>query len=298
METMARKKVETFLETLFGLLVILPFWGGPLVAGLAYLFLRFIVPTFLGIVPAAGPQSAMAAPVVQLLTQLSIGFAPIAALLVLVSAASAEVKKFLDRKRLDVQTGLESIRQLPWREFELLICESFRREGYRVEHTGRGGPDGGVDVVLGRDGERTLVQCKQWRVQDVGVNLVRELLGVVASEHAQRGIFITSGSYTEAAIDFARNNPLTLVAGEELARMIRSAQSSPESNTLGRRPLPALSEAEAPDAAGKPSTSPKCPRCGCPMVKQTAKRGDNIGSKFWGCSRYPACKGTRPIAGR
>jgi DNA-binding helix-hairpin-helix protein with protein kinase domain len=38
-----------------------------------------------------------------------------------------------------------------------------------------------------------------------------------------------------------------------------------------------------------------CPRCSQPMVKRLAKRGKNAGSYFWGCSRYPTCRGTRNI---
>ena len=40
---------------------------------------------------------------------------------------------------------------------------------------------------------------------------------------------------------------------------------------------------------------PACPRCGQPMVRRTAKTGPHAGSKFWGCSTYPNCKGTRAI---
>ncbi len=38
-------------------------------------------------------------------------------------------------------------------------------------------------------------------------------------------------------------------------------------------------------------TSPRCPKCGSEMVLRTAKRGDNQGGKFWGCSKYPECRG-------
>jgi ssDNA-binding Zn-finger/Zn-ribbon topoisomerase 1 len=41
--------------------------------------------------------------------------------------------------------------------------------------------------------------------------------------------------------------------------------------------------------------SPHCPACNSLMVKRTAKRGANAGSEFWGCSKYPACRGTRPL---
>jgi DNA-binding helix-hairpin-helix protein with protein kinase domain len=38
----------------------------------------------------------------------------------------------------------------------------------------------------------------------------------------------------------------------------------------------------------------RCPRCGSPMVKRTARRGKRRGA-FYGCSRYPSCRGTRPF---
>ncbi len=48
-----------------------------------------------------------------------------------------------------------------------------------------------------------------------------------------------------------------------------------------------------------PSTSapspPPCPVCGGLMALRTAKKGPRAGSQFWGCAKYPACKGTKPI---
>ena len=41
------------------------------------------------------------------------------------------------------------------------------------------------------------------------------------------------------------------------------------------------------------SSTPSCPRCGSRMVRRTARRGWNAGNQFWGCSRYPGCRGTR-----
>ncbi|MCD6413469.1 MAG: topoisomerase DNA-binding C4 zinc finger domain-containing protein [Elusimicrobia bacterium] len=40
----------------------------------------------------------------------------------------------------------------------------------------------------------------------------------------------------------------------------------------------------------------KCPICGANMVLRTAKRGRYKGKKFYGCSRYPKCKGIRNIS--
>jgi len=41
------------------------------------------------------------------------------------------------------------------------------------------------------------------------------------------------------------------------------------------------------------SVSNRCPNCGATMVRRTARKGKYAGSNFWGCSKYPACKGTR-----
>jgi len=40
--------------------------------------------------------------------------------------------------------------------------------------------------------------------------------------------------------------------------------------------------------------TPTCPLCNSPMVLKVAKKGKNAGHRFWSCSRYPECKGTRP----
>ena len=37
-----------------------------------------------------------------------------------------------------------------------------------------------------------------------------------------------------------------------------------------------------------------CPLCSSSMKLRTARQGRNAGKQFWGCSRYPACHGTRP----
>ena len=40
---------------------------------------------------------------------------------------------------------------------------------------------------------------------------------------------------------------------------------------------------------------PLCPKCGATMVLRTAKKGNNAGGQFYGCSRFPQCKGIRQI---
>ena len=60
-------------------------------------------------------------------------------------------------------------------------------------------------------------------------------------------------------------------------------------------PPPANSPVPRPKAA-RPKSSPrvKCPICGGGMSLRTARVGKNAGGKFWGCKRFPQCKGTKP----
>lgn len=37
-------------------------------------------------------------------------------------------------------------------------------------------------------------------------------------------------------------------------------------------------------------SSPMCPKCGSEMKLRTAKKGDNQGQQFWGCSNFPRCR--------
>ena len=40
---------------------------------------------------------------------------------------------------------------------------------------------------------------------------------------------------------------------------------------------------------------PTCPTCGGEMMKRTAKKGRNEGSRFWGCRSFPSCRGARAL---
>ncbi|MDP2417341.1 MAG: NERD domain-containing protein, partial [Hydrogenophaga sp.] len=43
------------------------------------------------------------------------------------------------------------------------------------------------------------------------------------------------------------------------------------------------------------SNVPSCPKCGSTMVLRETKQGQNVGMKFWGCTKFPQCRGTMNI---
>jgi restriction system protein len=59
--------------------------------------------------------------------------------------------------------GADALDGMSWREFEILVGEAFRLQGYGVTEIGGGGADGGVDLVLKKGSEKFLVHCKQWK---------------------------------------------------------------------------------------------------------------------------------------
>jgi len=217
-----------------------------------------------------------------ILESMAPNLAPLAAVLVLGWWGFEVYQGAVDARRLDSQTGLDSIRDLSWREFEQLLATAFRRQGYGVDDTGPGA-DGGVDLVLHGKGGRILVQAKHWKARKVGVQKVRELLGVCTAARAAGGILATSGEATAEARRFARANRIDLIEGRELEQTIRDVQRRPAGSVS---PQPAVVVAE-----------PECPRCGSPMVRRTARQGAKAGRDFWGCSTYPKCRGTRDITG-
>ena len=215
-------------------------------------------------------------------------FAPLAWMLLVICWIAALGSYLNARKRrrfLDTRTTLESLAAGGWRQFEQLVGEAFRRQGYAVEETGLGGPDGGIDLILRKDGRRTLVQCKQWKRQQVGVSVVREMAGLLAHHQAQAVKIVCIGSYTSDAEAFARGTPIELISGERFLEMIQAAQ---QTGAPRRQP----DQRNEPTWTQPPAdTSPQrhaCPRCGSALVQRTNRR---TGEGFLGCSQFPKCRG-------
>lgn len=210
-------------------------------------------------------------------------------LLALAYAAIGYMKLRQRGGRFQAARTIDDVRAMNWREFEQLVADLFRRQGYRVEETGQtAGGDGGVDLVL-RDGKAAahLVQCKHYREWKVTLPQVREFFGAMAA-HATRceGIYVTCGQFTEDARAFAADKPIRLIDGNELLSLLA------DGNVL----TPAV---QTYTAAGPVATMapPRCPGCGGPMVRRLAKKGRNAGTEFWGCANWPKCAGTRALVG-
>lgn len=199
--------------------------------------------------------------------------------------------------------SLEALNHMSWLEFELLVGEAFRRRGFGINEQGGEGPDGGIDIVLTKAGKRYLVQCKQWKVTTVGVDVVRQHFGIMAAARADGGFVVTSGRFTDAARQFAQGR-VSLIDGPELFRMIQETRVA---SAGGAAPVPSTaSVAESvptkmparevvEDSLTPVPSSPACPHCQSSMALRTSRKGPTSGHQFWGCTRFPACRGIRNV---
>ncbi len=255
----------------------LPWWAGLVLALVSYLILHGIASRPLA--PVAATPGQMGDVVVKGLIRTGAAFGQLILPLAFIFGAVLSAITARRQKKLYDNVAAQPIamNDLGWQDFERLLSEHFRRQGFQVTREGGNGPDGGIDLVLRQGGEVHLVQCKHWKAYKVGVQLVREFYGVMAARGAAGGYFITSGEYTDDAKAFASGLNLTLVDGRKLRGIIGSVKAAAE--------------------GGIPSTgeTPVCPKCGCEMKRRVARSGSNAGREFWGCVKYPKCNGTRAV---
>ena len=281
---MGRKKRGTAFDDMVGIASRLPWWLGIVLALISYAVLSWVAGKPAA-VQGASPghvSDLVVATMIRTSAQIGQYLLPV---IFLIGAVISLARAKKNQRLMTAATGHDAARAISgmsWREFELLMAEAFRRRGFGVEDRGGQGPDGGIDLVLAKGKERHLVQCKQWRATKVGVAVVRELYGVMSAEGAAGGFVVTSGSFTQDAAEFARGRNIQLMDGAQLLQLLETAKQARESTTLE-------------PASETTRLTPACPKCHAEMKRRQARKGPQAGNEFWGCTRFPDCRGTLPL---
>lgn len=285
-------------ESFATLLVLAPWWVSMTLGVAAFIVLRYILPVNLETDPA-----------ISIWAVASRNAAPFLAGIFFFLSGIAFWRRRSSSALVERQSNLDSLKLISWKEFEWMVAEAYRRSGYSVEESIGCGADGGVDLILYKDGRKFLVQCKRWKTASVGAPVVREMFGILMDQGADEFIIVASGHFTTEAKEFARNKPIQLVDGQGLLKLLSEVQISQniaESNPKALQPHE-ISESQSSVSftrtptqersriTSMPAQSINCPECGAQMVERVAKRGKNIGGSFWGCSQYPKCKGIRQL---
>ena len=278
---MPRRSKTSPLEDLIEIVSRMPWWVGVFVAVVGYGACHAYTTRPIVLAPGARPSEIYAPTVLHGLAMAGQYLLLIAGLVGAAFSAYKRRQRAVLITRVDRPDAARAIDGLSWQEFERLVGEAYRRRGYQVEELGGNGADGGIDLILTRPAqngrEKVLVQCKQWRAYRVGVDVIRELYGVMAARGATAGVVVTSGTFTDEATAFATGRNVTLLNGPKLIELIRPVQQTWQSASPTRD-----------DAFN-------CPICSKAMVRRVAKHGPKAGSAFWGCRDFPQCRGTRPI---
>jgi len=94
-----------------------------------------------------------------------------------------------------------------------------------LQHLGGSG-DGGVDGVIRQDKfglDQIYIQAKRYGSATVGRPDIQSFVGALTGQHATRGVFITTSSFSSEAKEFARTIQqyrVILVEGEDLVRLM------------------------------------------------------------------------------
>ena len=286
------KRKQSVLEDLIDLTALLPWWAGLLLALISYFLIH---PFAIEPVPTAAGVNEVGEMVSKNLIRSFAIFGQYLLPAAFLIGTAVSVIGSRKRNRLLATTAEAThqgaVKALSWQEFEMLVGEVFRFQGYTVQQTA-GGADGGVDLELKKDGETQLVQCKHWRATKVGVTTVRELFGVMAARGAVGAFVVTSGIFTKEAKSFADGRNITLIDGQALDEMVRLTKRKNTNSSVFSHASDRSVSHPASDAS---EAIPSCPACGSPMVKRVARRGNNVGREFWGCANFPKCRGTKTI---
>jgi hypothetical protein len=128
---------------------------------------------------------------------------------------SSEVFKSSPRKEFNINN-------MDGHEFETLVEKLVKKMGFTFKER-KLTADGGIDILAQSHESlfegKYVIQCKRF-TDKVPVSPIRDLYGVVHSVNANKGILITNSTFTQAALDFARDKQLELIDGAKLIGLL------------------------------------------------------------------------------
>jgi len=126
---------------------------------------------------------------------------------------------------------LDRVRQSSPAFFERLIVRLLLSMGYGGTSEGAGraigkSGDDGVDGVIDQDPlgvDQIYIQAKRYQAANsIGAGAVRDFFGALSLKRATKGIFVTTSSFSQPAIETARGlgSRIVLIDGKHLARLL------------------------------------------------------------------------------
>lgn len=121
--------------------------------------------------------------------------------------------------------ALAAVRGLKWQNFELLVAEGFRVQGFSVTEVASDRQEG-PDLVLVKGDRKFCVHCRDWQDPAVGISSVKDLYGVMVGRDATGGFIVTAGEVAGDAASLAHERNIQFVKGPKLLALIDKARET------------------------------------------------------------------------
>lgn len=129
----------------------------------------------------------------------------------------ARYNDFLEKQTKTFWTNLTG------HKFEHEVAKLFEKNGYNATVT-KGSGDGGIDIMLTKDGENIAVQCKH-HSKPVGPNDFRAFQAVTILKNFDRGFFVSLNGFTKSVPEEAKKNKekiiIDLYSLDDLIKLVK-----------------------------------------------------------------------------
>ena len=119
---------------------------------------------------------------------------------------------------------LTKIREIDPYRFEEVVADLLTAMGYGQLTVTQKSNDGGIDAVVNEDKlglDKILVQAKRYKEDNIVNELaIRNFAGALATRNVKKGIFVTTSSYSQKAIEAVAGMQVVLVDGDTLAKLM------------------------------------------------------------------------------
>jgi restriction system protein len=141
---------------------------------------------------------------------------PVIGLLLLIATVKAALR-LRESRRLE-RSGIGDIDTMDGRTFEKWLQVLFQRLGYAVELT-RSCGDQGADLVVRKQGIKTVVQAKRWK-RGVGNKAVQEVVASKALYGCTGAMVVTNSYFSKPAKELATANKVELWDRDRLVQAL------------------------------------------------------------------------------
>lgn len=175
------------------------------------------------------------------------------------------------------KSGMREIDKMDGLQFEFYLKALLKEIGYKSEVTS-GSHDFGADLVMKKDRQKVVIQAKRYKYKNkVSLDAVQQIYAAKPFYRADECWVFTNSYFTKSAYTLAQACDVKLYDRKSLVDFINRINPSTTATEITNTIDPA---------------NRKCPICSKNLVKRTSKTGNH----FMGCSNYPSCTHTKPIA--